>query len=133
MNTKVTCDICKKEFQLLKSYVKEQRVTLENDKRAYHKDVILTFLMCPHCGKEYPVVMDDEETLGIVGKVKELFSKRMSYVTKQKPIPDKLDQKYYAAKRKLTFKRHELAEKFSGSFYQSEDGKQQLDYRYHER
>ena len=59
--------------------------------------------------------------------------RRMRFYGKQKPVPQKLQEKYNKLNKKLDFKRRQLAEKFNGALYQSEGDTIQLDYRYHAR
>ena len=126
----VTCDICHKEFALSKSFLEEKKVVLEKE-GTEPNEVVLTILTCPHCGKYYPVTLDDEETIGIVTELREVVVKEYKIRFKGKEPTAKLVHKHQALKRKLNFKRQKLAEKFNGSFYQTEDGKEQLDYHYH--
>lgn len=125
------CDICHYQFQVSRDNLKEENVTLEKDGLAH--DVVLTYLRCPSCGKRYPVIMDDAETLPLLHELKDCMMRRMKFYGNQKPVPQKLQEKYTKFNRKLDFKRHQLAEKFNGAFYQSEGDTIQLDYRYHAR
>ena len=135
-NTTV-CDLCKRQFNVTKDSLREETVVLhkvlgEGIETAH--EVKLTFLSCPSCGKNYPVIMDDETTLPLLAELRETLGRRMKFARKGNPIPSKLEEKYKKLNRKLDFKRHQLAEKFAESFYQLEDGTtQQLDYRYHAR
>lgn len=128
----VTCDICHREFSLTKGCLTENKVTLE--KRGLEpKEVVLTTLKCPCCGKEYPVVMDDENTLSMLQDLKELYAKSMKYRSKNKEIPERLRNKQQRLTQKLGFNRRKLAEKYNKSYYQLEDGSRtQLDYCYRE-
>lgn len=125
------CDICHYQFQVSRDNLKEENVTLEKDGLAH--DVVLTYLRCPSCGKRYPVIMDDADTLPILRELKGCMMRRMKFYGKQKPVPQKLQEKYTKLNRKLDFRRQQLAEKFNGAFYQSEGDTIQLDYRYHAR
>lgn len=125
------CDICHYQFQVSRDNLKEENVTLEKDGLAH--DVVLTYLCCPSCGKRYPVIMDDADTLPILRELKGCMMRRMKFYGKQKPVPQKLQEKYTKLNRKLDFRRQQLAEKFNGAFYQSEGDTIQLDYRYHAR
>ena len=129
-NTTV-CDLCHHQFQVSRDTLKEENVTLEKDSLAH--DVVLTYLCCPSCGKRYPVVMDNAETLSLLRELKDCMVRRMKFYGKQKPVPQKLQEKYTKLNRKLDFKRHKLAEKFNGALYQFEGDTIQLDYRYHAR
>ena len=126
----VTCDICHKDFALTKDFLEEKRVTLEKE-GLEPTEVVLTVLTCPHCGKYYTVILDDEETLGISEELRTIVAKEYKLQSKGKQSPEKLTRKHHKLRSKLSFKRHNLAEKFDGSFYQTEDGKEQLDYHYH--
>lgn len=125
------CDICNERIRITKDTLKEENVTLKKDNLSH--DVVLTYLCCPSCGKVYPVIMDDKVTLPILHKLRDCMARRMKFYGKQKPIPQKLQEKYTELSRKLNFKRQQLAEKFNGAFYQSEGDTIQLDYRYHAR
>lgn len=131
LNTMIVCDICRHEFSLTKDFLAEKRVTLEKE-GLDPKDVTITVLTCPYCGKHYPVILDDEETIGIVTMLKEVLAKEYKASSKGRQPTQKLTRKHHTLRRKLSFKRQQLAEKFNGSFYQTEDGKEQLDYHYHE-
>lgn len=131
MTTQVHCDLCKKEIPLSKSLVKEERVPLEKDGTL--KEVLLTYFSCPSCGKRYVVIVDDDETLEALKAVREVLFKRLNYLRQKKPVPSKLQNRYLKLNRKLDYKRRELSKSIEGSFYQTEDGKEQLDYRYHAR
>lgn len=128
------CDICKKQITLTKDTLKETRVCLEKpDDTVFSHEVLITELVCPHCGKSYPVVVDDETTLPILELLRAVMLKSNKYKAKGKRVPEKLGLKQEALCKKLDFKRHKLAEKYNGSFYQVGDHKEQLDYRYHVR
>ena len=129
-NTTV-CDLCHHQFQVSRDTLKEESVTLEKDGLSH--DVVLTYLYCPNCGKRYPIIMDDAETLPILRELRNCMVRRMKFYRKQKPVPQKLQEKYTKLNRKLDFKRCKLAEKFNGALYQSEGDTIQLDYRYHAR
>jgi hypothetical protein len=132
-NTHVKCDICGREFVLNKNVLTEQEITLQKEDLKPHK-VRMTFLTCPCCGKEYPVIMDDETTLPLLDKLQVILSKQVKQVKRGfNPSPE-LARKKQQLNWKLDFKRQKLAEKYNGSFYQLEDGTQvQLDYRYRTR
>ena len=126
----VTCDICHRDFALNKDFLEEKKVVLEKE-GLDSTEVVLTILTCPHCGKYYPVILDDEETMSIVSELRKVLAKEYKAKAKERDIPDKLIRKHHKLRNKLSFKRKALAEKFEGSFYQTEDGKEQLDYHYH--
>lgn len=130
-DNKTVCDICHTQFQVSRGTLKEESVTLEKD--GLRHEVVLTYLHCPNCGKRYPVIMDDSDTLTILRELKDCMMRRMRFYGKQKPVPQKLQEKYNKLNRKLDFKRQQLAEKFNGALYQSEGDTIQLDYRYHAR
>ena len=126
----VVCDICHQDFVLTKGCLTENNVTLE--KRGLEpKEVVLTTLECPCCGKQYPVIMDDEETMIILEKLTELHKRMLILQQKNRRVHAKMDQKYRALENKLRFKRKNLVSEYNKSFYQSADGKQQLDLHYH--
>lgn len=127
---RVVCDICHQEFALTKGCLTENNVTLEKQ-GLEPKEVVLTTLECPCCGKQYPVTMDDEETLSILEKLTELHKRMLILQQKNRRVHAKMDQKYHQLERKLSFKRKSIANEYNKSFYQTEDGKEQLDYHYH--
>lgn len=131
VSNKIVCDLCKTEFPMTRDCLKEESVTLEKD--GLKHDVVLTFLFCPRCGKSYPVIMDDLETLQILSEYKIYMAHRADYIKKSKPLPQKLQEKCIWYRRKLSFKRHQLAEKFNGAFYQYEGDTIQLDFCYREQ
>ena len=126
----VKCDICHREFNLTKNSVEEKSVLLEKE-GLEPKPVTLTIVTCACCGKCYPVLLDDDETLALVESLKKLVLKEHKAQAKGITTPVKQLRKQRTLKCKLTFKRQQLAEKFNGSFYQTEDGKEQLEYHYH--
>lgn len=128
----VICDICHQDFTLTKGCLTESKVTLE--KRGLEpKEVVLTILECPLCGKQYPVTIDDEETLSILEKLTELYKRKLILQQKNRRVHAKMEQRYHALENKLGFRRNQLANEYNGSFYQTAEGKQQLEYRHHVR
>ena len=128
----VVCDICHKQFPISSEYLLEEHVTLHKDS-GEEREVDLTYLKCPLCGKRYPVIMDDETTLPILKDLRTAAFQCMKHVSHTGKVPKKLEEKYKNLNWKLDFKRQELAKKFNGSLYQSEGETIQLDYRYHAR
>lgn len=126
----IICDICHREFTLTRDSLEEKEVVLEKE-GLDPKDATITVLTCPCCGKHYPVILDDEETSGIASELREVIAKEYKASSKGKQPAQKLIRKHQTLRKKLSFKRQRLAEKFNGSFYQTEDGKEQLDYHYH--
>ncbi len=129
-NNTVICDICHRGFVLTKNLLKEKSITLEKE-GLEPTEVTLTVLTCPHCGKHSTVIMDDKETLAIVRDLQEAMAKRLKFLKANKPVPVKLEEKTKKLQRKLDFKRQILANEYNGSFYQVEDGKEQLEFCYH--
>lgn len=128
----IKCDLCGRDFHLTKEVLKDHKVTLKKDGLEPH-DVTLTLLTCPACGKSYPVIMDDEKTLPILEKMRNVMAKQAKLAKAGKSSPE-LAKKYRRLNWKLDFNRRELAEKYNGSLYQREDGiVEQLDYRYRTR
>ena len=129
----IKCDLCDREFRLRKDVLKEEQVTLTNEGVKPH-DVMVTFLTCPICGKQYPVIVDDETTLPLLKKLQTVVSKQIKQAKKGFSPSPELARKRQQLNWKLDFRRQKLAEKYNGSFYQLEDGTLvQLDYRYHAR
>lgn len=131
LDTKIVCDICKAEYNVSKDTLREERVTLEKD--GISIEATITILQCPVCGKTYPVIVDTCKSLTLLEKVRETYYKRAKYLSKNKPIPTRLDEKYKTLNQKLDFQRQQIAEKFNGAIYQLDGDKIQLDYRYHAR
>ena len=128
------CDICKRQINLTKDTLKDMTIFLEDSQDSvFTHEAVMTALTCPACGKTYPVIVDDETTLPILGMLRAVVLKANKYKAKGKKVPEKLGLKQEALCKKLDFKRHKLAEKYNGSFYQVGDHKEQLDYRYHVR
>ena len=130
-STLVTCDICHREFALTKGCLTENKVTLEK-RDLDPKEVVLTTLECPVCGKQYPVTMDDDETLDILQEIIAVQKRRLILEQKKKRANAHINKRYFALEQKLGFKRKQLASEYNRSFYQTADGKQQLDFHYHE-
>lgn len=129
----IVCDICNKEFRATKDNLEDKHIILTKEGLDPH-EVILTVLTCPHCGKSYPVIMDDETTLPMLERVRNIALKRVKQMRKGFNPKPEIEAKYNELSRKLDFKRQKLAEKYNESFYQLEDGTMvQLDYRYHVR
>ena len=129
----IKCDLCHREFHLTKDVLKEEQVTLHKDGLEPH-EVLLTYLLCPLCGKRYPVIMDDESTLPLLEKLRNILGKQVKQNQRGFNLNPQLDKKRRELNRKLDFRRQKLAEKYFGSYYQLENGLlEQLDYRYHAR
>ena len=129
----IVCDLCGKEFRATKDSLKDSTLILSKPGVESH-EVNLTELICPCCGKSYPVIMDDETTLPLLERVRKLTLKRVKQAQKGFSVKPELEAKYKELNHRLDFKRQKLAEKYNGFFYQLEDGTTvQLDYRYHVR
>lgn len=132
-NPMVVCDLCGRSFKLNPNILREREILLHKESQEPHM-VTLTSLTCPICGKEYPVIMDDETTLPILEKMRSIMHKQVRQAKKGFPPNAKLAEKRRQLNWKLDFKRQKLTEKYNGSFYQLEDGTMvQLDYRYRSR
>lgn len=125
------CNLCGAKFKVSKELLREENVRLDKDGLIH--DVVLTFIQCPVCGKHYPVIMDDYTTLPILQELQECMMKRVKCYEQRQAIPIRMSEKYNRLKRKLDFKRQQLAEKFDGAIYQLDGDIIQLDYRYHAR
>lgn len=130
-NHTIKCDLCKGEFHLSRDNVKEVQVTLNKEGLEPH-EVTMTFLECPLCGKRYIVILDDEKTLVLASKLRDIVVKQRRLARLGKPSAT-LEKKYKDAEWKLGFNRQKLAEKYFGSTYQLEGVLEQLDYRYRAR
>lgn len=129
----IKCDLCHREFHLSKEVLKEEQVTLHKDGLEPH-GVQLTYLCCPLCGKRYPVILDDESTLPLLAKLRNIMSKLVKQARKGFQPNSQLEKKHKELNHKLDFRRQKLAVKYNGSLYQLENGLwEQLDYRYHAR
>lgn len=129
----VKCDLCEREFTLTKKCLTEREVLLQKEGLKPHT-VQITFLSCPCCGKDYPVLVDDESTLPLLNKLQAVLAKQVKQAKKGFNPSSELAKKRHQLTWKLDFKRQKLAEKYKKSFYQLEDGTlEQLDYRYHAR
>lgn len=131
LNTKIVCDICKGEFNLTRESLRDVRVLLEKENASVNATV--TLLQCPLCGKTYPVIVDTEKTCSLLVKLRDVQYKRFKYLSKHRPIPTRLEERYRALNQKLDFNRQQIAEKFNGAIYQLDGDTIQLDYRYHAR
>lgn len=117
-NATITCDICGEEFHLNKSLIKEDHTVLHKGDQDY--PVIMTYLQCPHCSKQYIVIIDDDDSYGVLQETHAALMKRMKYLQKGYTVPHKLEKSYQNLTSKLDFKRRQLAEKFNGALYQFE-------------
>lgn len=142
----IRCDLCHKQLTVTASSLEEKDLTLMKSDEQVSEElaktgsakathaVRVTFLTCPHCGKQYPVVLDDAQTLELLEISRDLYQRRMRWVTRGKAVPDNLQKKFEKARLKLSISRQKLAEEYGQSFYQLEDGTVvQLEYRYRER
>lgn len=130
-DTKIICDICKKEIELTDKTLRTEHVTLTKDTGAANVEV--TLLQCPSCGKVYPVIVDTAESIELLTKTRSAYFKRAKYLRANKKVPQRLEERYQSLNRKLDFKRQQIAEKFNGAIYQLDGDTIQLDYRYHAR
>ena len=130
LNTNVVCQICHRSFKISKGDIEEQTVVLEKE-GLLPCVATLTILHCPMCGKQSIVMVDTVETRDLAQQLTSLYTKRINLQQKGYKVHSKLDQKYAQLERKLNYKRNCFAVKYNGSFYQTEDGKEQLDYHYH--
>lgn len=129
----VKCALCHKEFNLSSNVLKEKQVTLHQEGLEPH-EVQLTYLYCPMCGKRYPVIMDDETTLPLLEKLRNILTKQVKQYKNGFPQNSQLEKKRRELNNKLDFRRQKLAVKYNGSLYQLGNGlMEQLDYRYHAR
>ena len=130
-DNKIECDICHSNFNLNKDTVKETSIVITESGVDY--PVVMTCLCCPVCGKQYPVIIDDEKTLKLRDKLNSCLKKKMKFYGSHTPVPKKIQDKCKELNKKLDLKRYELAKRFDGAFYQFEGDTIQLDYRYHAR
>lgn len=131
IKTATVCDICGAEFNITKNTLVERSLELTKSSITYTVDA--TFLCCPRCGKEYPVILDDVDSKATLEKLREIQHKRFKYLSRGKSVPTRLAERYKITNRKLDFQRQQIAEKFNGAVYQLDGDTIQLDYRYHAR
>lgn len=63
---KIFCDECEGEIEINKNTLADERIEMHKlDKEAVLR---LTYLQCPHCGRVYPIMLDDKRTLYYLGK-----------------------------------------------------------------
>lgn len=131
IDTKIYCDLCHAEFNLTQSLLREESVELQLKELV--TSVSITLLQCPHCGKVYPVSVDTSQSAETLAKVKSLYMKRVKYLSKNKPVPTRLEERYQNASKKLNVQRQKIAETVNGAIYQLDGDTLQLDYRYRTR
>lgn len=127
------CDLCHREVPVTPSCLETKFLALETSEAGGVTNTEVTLFTCPSCGKSYAVVVDTEETKALLTTLKGMYLKRTAYSGKGKTPPKKLEMKIHQLNNKLDFQRHKLAKEFDGAFYQTDAGKEQLDYRYHVR
>lgn len=134
-STQTTCPICNSIVNLTAGMMTETSTELHKaeDLTDEGVKVRLTDFNCPHCGKTCTVSMDDSVTMPLYSCYIALVNRIMKYQAAGRKIPEKMLKKAYDLAEKIDFKRQKLAEKYNGSFYQTEEGKEQLDCRYHVR
>lgn len=125
------CDMCHAEVEIPGNI--SEKTIQANLSTGEEKDLILTVLNCPFCGKESIVQIDDDYTQSILSQVKELYLKRARFNSLGKNPPSKLSYKIGKLDSKLSHERSKLAKELDGAFYQVEGNIIQLDYRYHAR
>ena len=130
LNTRVVCQICHQPFSVTRNDLEEKTVVLQKE-GLLPCVATLTIVHCPRCGKQYVVSADTVEIKDLVQQLTELHAKRARLQQKGFKVHPKLDQNYAQLERKINFKRKQVAGEYTGSFYQTEDGKEQLDYHYH--
>lgn len=64
---KIICDECENEVPVNPNTLADERVEMHKLDKC--EVLRLTYLQCPHCGKVYPVMLDDKRTLYYLGKV----------------------------------------------------------------
>lgn len=130
VTNEVACSHCGGSFSVATGMLSEQTVnsfTLP-DKSYLLQRIVITSITCPHCGVKYAVQVDDGDTNKALAELREVMAKRLSYLRKNVPCPVRMEAKYHKLNHKLDFLRAQLAKKLDGSFYQSEEGKEQLDF-----
>ena len=85
------CDICKRWFNVTTDKLKMETATVI-DKTGSNR-LQITSVTCPLCGKTYPVVVDDAETIKLRLEVESLLRKRLKYVQEHHPVPFRLAAK----------------------------------------
>lgn len=126
------CDLCHTPVAVAGN-ISEKTVHatfLLNDKG---RDITMTVLTCPCCGKESIVQVDDQFTKEVLSEAKELYLKRAKFFAMNKLVPMKLAYRIGKIDSKLSCMRADLAKQLDGALYQIEGEIHQLDYRYHAR
>lgn len=128
----IKCDLCGQPIGITRDSFDEIPLSIEKDGVVY-SNVYATMVTCPHCGKTFIAQLDDDETLCLLSEAKSLYMKKLTYLSKRKPVPVKIAYRCGKLDAKLSFKRQELAKKLDGALYQFEGDTIQLEYRHHVR
>lgn len=80
---KVTCDKCRREFDII---LQEKKKLVEQE------EITKTCFVCPFCKKEYVVGYDNKETITIKQQIRVALSKNVSVLKKKKKLKKKQKQ-----------------------------------------
>ena len=118
-NLDLNCDECKKDFKLASKDVTTRKFSIKGEVITY------TFFTCPHCGKVYPVQLDNIGTLELYKTVRNvmLFFKN-NLVNPTKAQIKQVDKQ----QARLKTKRAKLVKKYNGSVYQFNDNIYKLEF-----
>lgn len=126
---KLSCDICKNNFVLAYPTATEDEVLLirewvtigENNTQLY-----ISYFKCPTCGKKYISIVDNHKTLDLKQRMEEIAKQYSTTSTFKKQERNIIEMKQLQESvKRIT---QSIYRKYQGSFYQTEDGKEQLDF-----
>lgn len=80
---KVTCDKCRREFDII---LQEKKKLVEQE------EITKTYFVCPFCKKEYVVGYDNKETITIKQKIRVALSKNSPVLKKKNKLKKKQKQ-----------------------------------------
>jgi predicted Rdx family selenoprotein len=109
---KVTyCDECRKEWILTSNDIKQQKMSPKGE------EIVLTYFVCPHCGKIYPICIDNVQTVQMKSQIEAQVNKLAAFKSRNKIVSQ--SQLYRVAKlQKLLKKEYDrLDALYNGKFY----------------
>lgn len=116
---KTKCHICKREFSALPGDFHKETAVFDDG-----ETLSLTWVICPHCGLEYVVALDNDRTEALQEQVCSLASKMFKHERRYNKAPTKLLDRYHRLDHKLDKMRADLIDKYNMSFYLSADTKE---------
>lgn len=130
MQVLATCLGCGQKFAVRKALTKRQ-VSAESfnaSKAGFSEYLMLTMLICPHCGKEMTVQVDDcttEKLLTLQINLNSRIGKTKYYAGE--PTQKQLDRQKHTSQR-LLFERDRLRHLVDGLSYQFDGAMKKLDF-----